>query len=134
LPTLYLEWGNAFALTSTGSLQLASGWDEVRQRILRRLLTTPQLVSLDGSPIPAEYIFDPAYGVGLRQRVGGLLGQRELQVLRQQVLQAVLQDPGVDQSQMPFILVRPSGPYAVSVLIEVTLATGSRGQISLSLT
>jgi hypothetical protein len=132
--TLFLEWGQGLTLTTNGSLQLATGWDAVRQLILRRLLTSPQQIAEDGTPIPADYIYDPTYGVGVRQRIGGLVGQRDLEVLRQQVLQGVMLDSGVDPDHLPTIVMQQFPQGMVAVYIEVVLATGERGQVSIALT
>ncbi|EHH67017.1 tail protein [Gluconobacter morbifer] len=68
-----------------GRLELVSDVEQVRQGLLRRLLT-----------IPGQYIWQPDYGAGLAAMVGQVVDTRTMEA----VIQAqVMVDAGVDASQ-----------------------------------
>ena len=69
-------------LLENGGLQVISGADETRQRLLRRLLTNP-----------GDYIWQPEYGVGLQSMVGEVVVPAVMQAA---IRVQVLKDPGVD--------------------------------------
>ena len=59
MPDVFLEWNSDFVVSATGGLQLASGDDFARQRIIRRLLTAVR-----------GYLWHQDYGAGLPQKIG----------------------------------------------------------------
>lgn len=134
MTALYLEWGQDLVLTPNGSLQLATGWDEVRQRILRRMLTNPAFTAPDGRPIQADYIFDDTYGIGLPVLVGGNLTSQLFEQLKQAITKGVLLDAAVDTSQPPAIVFQQPDPQTMIISVQVILLTGQVGQIVLQVT
>ena len=96
-------WSGDLTLAAAGDMLLAAGSEAGRQRVLRRLLTTP-----------GEYIWQPDYGAGLPGKIGALSTNAEIEaIVRTQMLleQAVSQDPP------PTVTVtRPSlGVVAISI-------------------
>src|SRR6185312_11619576 len=106
--TLYLEPGADLIVSQTGGIVLANGWDQIRQRILRRIFTNSKFVLQDGTPVPSDYIFDTRYGLSFR----ALIGQNFTKTLRDQMqsicYQAAIIDEGVDPGQPPEITISQS--------------------------
>ncbi len=132
--TLYLDWGGDLQINQNGGLVLATGWDQVRQRILRRLLTNQSFTLADGSPVPADYIYDPAYGIGCRRLVGEPGGEATQSRLRQMINAAVLVDEGVDINRLPQITITTFDSFTLYVEIVVYLLTGQPGVLQLTVT
>lgn len=65
-----LEWHDDFQPDSTGDILVVDGDDEVRQRLERRLFTAVQ-----------GYIWHPAYGAGLPQKIGSVLSVSEIKAV-----------------------------------------------------
>jgi phage baseplate assembly protein W len=82
---LSLEWGGDFVAAANGDLLLASGEDETRQAICRRLFTAVQ-----------GYIFHPDYGAGLPQKIGSPANANALTAL---VSSQIAFESAVNQSQ-----------------------------------
>lgn len=60
MPDLSQLWGEDLSVSASGDIATIDGDDLTTQRILRRLMTAP-----------GDYIWNPTYGAGLPQRVGG---------------------------------------------------------------
>lgn len=131
---LYLDWGSDLVLRPAGDFQLAGGWDLVRQRCVRRILTNPATVDDQRTPIAPDYVFDPAYGHGVRLKIGvAMLGQ-DLYDLQQAIAEGCLLEPGVARDPAPQVATRAGADHATFVFINVTLATGEDGTIAVKLT
>jgi hypothetical protein len=126
--TLYLELGGDLVISPSGGILMATGWDQVRQRIMRRLFTNPELKLADGEVIPADYIFDKDYGIGINQLIDELITSTFLSNLTSRIKQGVMTDEGVDSTKDPLIeyFALNQGIY---VQITVTLTTGIQGQL-----
>ncbi len=59
---LYCEWGGDLIRTPNGSVQFATGWDQVREKIVRIVLTNSALLLPDGSTTAPDYVWDPLFG------------------------------------------------------------------------
>jgi hypothetical protein len=82
---LFHIWSGDLTVAPGGDMLLATGSEAGRQRVLRRLLTTP-----------GEYIWQPSYGAGLPGQIGALTGNAAIEaIVRTQMLleDAVSQDP-----------------------------------------
>lgn len=132
MTTLFLEWGDDLKLMCRTSLQTAVGWDEVRQRIVRRIVTNPSQQLPDGTFTPADYIFDQNYGAGLGAEVGQDFNDADLAVIRQKITQGVLADAAVETSIPPSISFAHVNPSTVDIIVSVTLLAGGAGEIQLS--
>lgn len=133
MPTLFAEWGGDLQLTNTGALQPATGWDEIRQRIERRLLTSPSGFLPDGTPTAAEYIFHPDYGEDLQAYVGQNIGESWMNGVRKSVLAGTRVDAGVQPDTLPKVTFTRTGSHQISMNILVQLVTGQVGSISLEM-
>ena len=131
--TAWLEWGGDLVLNQYGSVQMATGWDEVRQRITRRLLTIPRLKLQSGLEVPPEYIFHPNYGIGLGRRIGEPASQQFKQRVERAVREAVLIDQGVDVTRPPGISINIRPDHIVELDIVVYLKDKTAGTISLAI-
>lgn len=129
--TFYLEWGGDLVLTPNGSVLMAQGWDEVRERIIRRFLTNSALPLPDGTTTPPDYIFDPLYGLG----AGALIGQNPdaafLTGFTRRMREAVVADAATDPGSLPSIKV--TRPYigALQVFVTIQLISGQQGSFSM---
>jgi phage baseplate assembly protein W len=129
--TVYSEWGQDLVLTPSGQLQTATGWDQIRQRIERRLLTDPSGILPDGTPLSAEYIFHPDYGEGLQNYVGQDVNESWVNNVRKCVLAATRVDSGVEPDTLPQVSFQQTATHTVLLLIIVTLISGETGTIAL---
>jgi len=125
-----LEFGQDFVLTPAGALQIATGWPQVRERIIRHFLSNPAQVLPDGRLTPADYIFDPNYGIGGGAMVSQNPPTAFTQSLIQRMRQAVLSDAAVDPGSVPQIVVQMPQPNTWIVYVGVQLATGQLGTFS----
>lgn len=129
---LMLEWGQDLVLTANGSLQTVENWDQVRERIIRRLLTNSAQKLPSGYSTPPDYIFHPSFGLGAGALVSQNLNQTYLQELEQKIVAAVQQDAAVAPGSVPSIAFISQTPQTLEVFITVQLATGQQGQVVLA--
>lgn len=102
LDDLNHTWGGDIALSPTGDLGRASGALRSQQRVLRRLMTAPR-----------EYLWEPAYGAGIPQRIGQNL---DLEKIRTTIRGQMMLEPSVARLPLPEVKVRQiAGGVAVSV-------------------
>lgn len=99
-------WGYDLSANSLGNLMTADGTLRNQQRIVRRLMTNPQVVNADGSITPADYPLHPNYGAGVSQYVGALFDAAKIRArIRGNMLLedcvAKLPEPLVDVQQIP---------------------------------
>jgi hypothetical protein len=130
---LYFEWGQDLQLTAAGDLLLASGWDQVRQRIERRVFTNPATLQDNGAPIRADYYFHPTYGLGARAHGGDILNNAFIQKMTQLLNQGILVDQGVDTAILPTITSQQLSVNSVLFTILVYLANGTQETIEIIL-
>ena len=130
---LYCEWGGDLVLSPSGGVQTATGWDQVRQRILRSLITSGDTVLPDGSSSPAGYVFHPTYGLGL----GVLVSQNQtpamLAELQSRIRAAVLEDASVDPSFQPQVVFRQPTTTCLEVYVGCLLLSGAPVSFGVSL-
>ena len=102
---LWLEWNGDFAASANGDLLLASGLDEGRQAISRRLFTAVQ-----------GYVFHPEYGAGLPQKIGSPSNVTALKAL---VVSQIALESAVDQTQPVTVAVQADpnqlGLYTIKI-------------------
>lgn len=130
--TFYLEWNGDLVLLPNGSVLMASGWDEVRERIIRRFLTNSAVPLPDGTTTPPDYIFSPLYGLG----AGALIDQNPdanwTASFTSRMRQAVVADAATDPGSLPSILVTKPLIGAVQVFVSVQLISGAQGNFSMT--
>ncbi len=95
--------GEDIALSATGDFALSDGPEMGRQRVLRRLLTSP-----------GDYVWHPGYGAGLPRQVGAVANEARLAALirRQMALEGT-----VSQAAPPAVAVRvqPTGTVTTTI-------------------
>ena len=108
---LWHVFGNDLTINATGDLLLASGAEQTRQRIIRRLLTNQ-----------GDYIWHPTYGAGLGRFIGRPGNERQITgVIRAQVLQ----ETSVARVPPPAVTVTNNGNNTYYAQIQYTdAATG----------
>ena len=132
---LFLDWNRDFILTPGGDLQTAQGWDQTRQRIVRKVLTNSHQQLPDGTFTQADYIFQPEFGLGLGAQVLQLFSKFKApnaatHSFRQKVTQAVLSEPPpVDPGTPPVIRFSDPQYRTKEIFITVFLNAGRQGQI-----
>lgn len=130
--TLFLEWGEDLVLNQNGSLMMATGWDQIKQRIIRRILTNCTMRLQDGTPVLAGYIFDKDYGLSTRRLLGEPHDTSYRKKLEQKLTQGVKVDNGVDPSRPPIIQFSlEQGGHVIWAEITVFPKVGEPGKISL---
>lgn len=127
----YLDWNSDFRITPNGSLQTAVGWDQVRQRIVRRIITNSSQLLPDGTRTPADYVFDPAFGIGAGALVDQNVDADYIAGLERRISRGVLEDSAVESTTPPTIqYVQPNNETFWAV-VSVLLKSGVPGQIAL---
>lgn len=130
---LYLEYGGDLVLTTKGSVQMASGWDESRQHFTRALLTNPLSSLANGGVIPPDYVFHPTFGVGGGQFVGqNLNAPLVAHTFNQRCVQAAATTPNLDPSTSPAVQLFMPSAHEYEAIISLTLVNQATGQLSLS--
>lgn len=133
MPDLFLEWGADLLLTSNGSVQFAVGWDHVRQRIVRNMITNPAQTLPDGSTTPPDYVFEPTFGIGMGSLVDQNPTKQFLRDLNRRITAAVLADVAVDPGLVPSVLIQQPTPSTYEVFVTATLLNGQLGKIQVGL-
>lgn len=128
---LYLDWNGDFLVTPSGSVQAAVGWDQVRQRITRRLLTPPGGRLPDGTLSPPGNVFSPGFGIGLPVLVDHPTDLEQQQTMQRYISRAVLEDTDVLSTSPPSVQFQLLDAETVRIVIGVTLLTGQPGTIAL---
>ena len=127
----WLLWGDDLQVSQNGSIVLANGWNQIEQRILRRLLTNPLFSLHDGEPIEPGYIFDINYGLGMRRRLGEPFSNDLKRHLTNLCTQAVIVDEGANPALPPEIEISED-QHKIYVSITVYLKSGAPGRIVFS--
>lgn len=127
----YLDWNGDFILTATGSIQAAVGWDRIRQRIIRRLITNSFQQLPSGRWTTSDYVFEPDFGLGMGAMVDNPFGEQLLAQLEARINRAVLEDDNIDSSVPPSVKFFKNPPNQLFIAITVTLIGGVQGQIVL---
>ncbi len=132
MTSLYLEWNGDLVLTPNGSILMATGWDEVRERIIRRFLTNSSLPLPDGTQTPPDYIFSPSYGLG----AGALIDQNPTADFRanftRRMREAVAADSAVSPTSVPSVRITTPMIGLIQVFVAIDLISGQQGRFSIS--
>lgn len=129
-----LDWNGDLTITPSGSIQLAVGWTQVRQRIIRRIITNPAGILPDKTFSPADDVFNPDFGVGLGKLVDQSFSDDFEAELQRRIAQGVLEDQDVDSTIPPSIIFQRPNPSTLVIVIGLTLITGVPGTISIQVT
>lgn len=129
---LLAEWNGDLLITANGSVSIAQGWDEVRERIIRNFLTNSAVPLPDGSTTPPDYVFDPLYGLS----AGALIDENPTRAwiadFTRRMRQACLSDAAVDPGSVPSIQVTKPAIGTLQVFVSVSLVTGQQNGFSIS--
>ena len=134
MSTIGLEYGGDFMLNQYGGLQVVTGWDEVRQRLERAVLTNPATNNSGQGPLPPDYLYHPSYGAGAQRQIGQGIDADNLATVTAKVQQAVAADPSVDGSVAPTATLTQSGFQALTLAVNVTLTNQTQGQVVFAIT
>lgn len=125
-----LDWSGDFQYDSTGDLILALDTPDAptatNQRLVRLILTAPNIV-VNGHPVAyADDIFHPTWGAGLRAYVDDTFNAATLQKLTNHILQALAADPAVAASPRPTVTSNLVGPNTATIAIAYTDTLGQK--------
>lgn len=116
-------YGYDINLTPAQTIAIASGLDNVSQRILRRILTAK-----------GSYIWHLDYGIGAGKYVGPALSPALLAKIKADFRGQILSDAEVGKNPPPSIVFDTSNPNLVGVTIQYTYApTGQLQTLSFNL-
>jgi hypothetical protein len=127
----YLDWNSDLIITPSGSIQTAVGWDQVRQRIIRRIITNSAQQLPDGVMTAADYLFHPKFGVGGGALVDQDVSDDYIAKLEQIISRGVLEDVDVDSSVPPSIKFSRPNNDTLWAIVSVVLKSGKPGQLAL---
>lgn len=130
----WLDWNQDFIVTPSGSIQTATGWDRVRQRIIRRIISTSAQIQPDGTYTVASNIFAQTFGVGLGVLVDQAFNENFQAELQRRIAQGVLEDEDVDSTVPPSVVFQRPNPATLVIVIGLVLKTGQPGTISIKIT
>lgn len=130
--TFFGEYGGDILTNQNGGIISATGWDEARQNIERILLNNPQITEPSGKFVPPDYIWHPAFGLGLKQFLGERMVPNIIASMRIKCLQAVLQNIAVASSPPPIVSIQTDPANRVmSVYIDVFLKNNTQGTVAI---
>ena len=130
--TIWTEWGGDILLNQNGGIQTASAWDVARQQIERILLNNSEVIEPSGKVVPADYIWHPTFGLGLRQFLGERMIPDLLSQMQAACLQAVLTNPAVAGSPAPIVdITADPTDRLLTIYIDVTLKNKSQGTVAI---
>jgi hypothetical protein len=109
------NFGGDLSLSASGDLALANGTQVVEQRVIRRLLTNA-----------GDYIWQLAYGAGLREQVGQ---NTNLTVIQNIVRSQIFAEADVAQVPAPTITASRDATGNVSLTIQYVDASSGTLQI-----
>lgn len=130
----YMDWNQDLIVTPSGSIQAAVGWDQVRQRIIRRIITNSAAILPDKTFTPAGDVFAPDFGVGLGTLLDQAFSEDFEAELERRIAQGVLEDVDVLSTTPPSIVFQRPNPSTLVIVIGVVLITGVPGTISIQVT
>jgi hypothetical protein len=130
--TFYLEWNGDFVLTSNGSILMAQGWDQVRERIIRRFLTNSALPLPDGTTTPPDYVFSPLYGLGAGALIDQNPDQTFLTAFTRRMREAVVADAATAPGAMPSIQLTTPMIGMIQVYVGIQLISGQQGSFAIT--
>jgi len=130
--TFYLEWNGDLVLLPNGSVQMASGWDKVRERIIRRFLTNSALPLPDGTTTPPDYIFSPLYGLGAAALIDQNPNANFIANFTRRMRQAVAADAATSPSAVPSIGISTPMIGLIQVYVGIQLISGQLGAFSMT--
>ena len=130
----WCDWNADMIVTPSGSIQTATGWDRVRQRIIRRIISTSAQIQPDGTFTIASNIFAQTFGVGLGVLVDQAFNENFQAELQRRIAQGVLEDEDVDSTVPPSVVFQRPNPATLVIVIGLVLKTGQPGTISIKVT
>lgn len=102
-------------LSATGDLNAVDGSNMSQQRVLRRLLTNPAYMDINGNLTAADYIFHPDYGAGLARFIGSTASLAEIKAL---ILEQIALEAAVASSPAPVVNLAWRDPTTLACVIQ----------------
>lgn len=128
----YLEYNGDLVLTAQGSVATAQGWDDVRERVIRRFLTNSAVPLPDGSTTPPDYVFSPLYGLSAGELIDQNPTDNWIADFTRRMRAACLSDAAVDPGSVPSISLTRPAVDTIVVFVGIQLVSGQQGSFTLS--
>lgn len=136
MPDLYADWPSGSGQDESGDLQtgpdgdfaIADGATEARQRVERRCLSIPRRQIAPGVYSQPTVLWDPDFGVGVGELVGGVLSDDVIMEIQRRMRDGMAQDSDVLSLSPPpdaAITPNPGASAGLSIIAQFTpAATG----------
>lgn len=126
MATLWLEYGQDFALNANGGLLMAQQFDETRQALCRTAFTVPAGAQYpNGSPVTPDYLAAPDFGLGLALKIGANVTSKSEHDIRRALVAAAASLPGVDPSQPATVTIFDDPAHTLNATVFVPLLSGA---------
>ncbi len=125
----YCDWNGDLVLTANISIQYAIGWDQLRQRIVRRILTNSAQQLPDGTYTPADYVYAPSFGEGAGAMVDQNPTHAYVLAMQQKINQGVLAETALAGVGTPEITFSQPTFDSFQVTIMVPLTSQLQGEL-----
>lgn len=126
---IFQEYGNDLVVnTVTGDLISVDGVELTRQRIIRRLLTSPIIVTN-----PPDYLENPTYGAGVAQFVGDIGTETVINKIKGLITSQMYLEQTVSQNPPPVITITSNQSQLNCVINYKELLTNTQTVINFTI-
>lgn len=130
---IFCEVDGDIRLTETGDIETADGFDEVRQCLIRLLVTSPQRRGKDGRYELADYIFAPDFGLGLGREVDEVMTDERFSNLSALIRQAIIENTSFSDEIEPSIVITEFDDNTLQIAASFRTKNGDDQNISFAL-
>lgn len=104
---LALEWAGDISLDDTGDFATVDATDELRQRIIRRFLTSSAIPPSSTNPqgSKGDDLFDQQYGGNARRYIDAVVNQQVLDGIKNRLLAQIAEEPEASTTVPPQLTV-----------------------------
>lgn len=129
---VFLPPNGDLGLTQNGDIQVATGRDEVVQRIERRCITAARGF-WNGMALPPDYLGDANFGLGLGRDVEGTFTSQQITALETLIKAGIMQDAEVDTTFLPEITFSQPSINELDFVANFNLVSGDDISIQFTL-